>query len=142
MVAALVISMLLHRWTPFADSGPVAFARNTLTITAVTTLVWVTVTLITPPEPQEVLLRFYRQVRPQVTGWKPIAAIATEVPPTCDLGRNLLAWLTGCIMVYAVLFAIGQFCLGRLSSGFALLSVGMLSGYWIYIDISGRVATP
>jgi SSS family solute:Na+ symporter len=142
MVAALATSILLHGWAPFVDSGPIAFAKNTLTITSVTTLVWIIVTLITPPEPQEVLVRFYRQVRPQVTGWKPIAALAPEVPPTCDLSRNLLAWFIGCIMVYAMLFAIGQLCLGRFSSGFALLLVSALSGCWIYLDISRRVATP
>ncbi len=77
MVAALAISMLLHRWAPFAGSGPIAFAKNTLTTTAATTLVWVVVTLLTSPEPQAVLERFYRKVRPQVTGWKPIATHVT-----------------------------------------------------------------
>src|SRR5436309_12029058 len=115
MVAALATSILLHGWAPFVDSGPIAFAKNTLTITSVTTLLWIIVTLITPPESQEVLVRFYRQMRPQVTGWKPIAALAPEVPLTCDLSRNLLAWFIGCIMVYAMLFAIGQLCLGRFS---------------------------
>ncbi len=45
-------------------------------------------------------------------GWKPIAQLAPDVPPTRDLGRNLGAWLLGCAMVYATLFGIGKLCFG------------------------------
>ncbi len=136
MAAALVVSAALHWWAPFAGSGPVLFAKTTLTTTAVTTVVWVMVTLLTPPEPREVLLRFYRKVRPHVAGWKPIAQLAPEVPPTRDLGRNLLAWLVGCAMVYAALFAIGKLCFGRLASGAALLGFAAACAAVIYRHIS------
>src|SRR5258708_28365912 len=46
------------------------FAKTTLATTAVTTCVWVAVTLLTPAEPAEVLLRFYRKVRPHAAGWR------------------------------------------------------------------------
>src|SRR5207302_11315803 len=95
-----------------AARGPVLFAKRTLTPTAVTAVVWVIVTLLTPPEPQDVLVKFYRQVRPHVTGWKPIAQLAAEVPPTRDLGHNLRAWLLGCTMVYAILLGIVKLCSG------------------------------
>ena len=136
MGTALVVSAALHRWAPFTGSGPVLFAKSTLATTAVTTVVWVTVTLLTPPEPQDVLVRFYRRVRPHVSGWKPIAQLAPEVPPTRDLGRNLLAWLLGCAMVYATLFAIGKLCFGRVTSGVALLALAALCAALIYTSVS------
>ena len=62
-----------------------AFRKNGLTTTLVTTVVWIIVTVFTAKEPDEILLSFYRKVRPQVTGWKPIAALAPEILPrtTC-----------------------------------------------------------
>ncbi len=138
MATALVVSVALHRWAPFSGSGPVVFAKSTLATTAVTTVVWVVVTLLTPPEPEEVLVRFYRRVRPHVTGWKPIARLAPEVPATRDLGRNLLAWLLGCAMVYATLFAIGQLCFGRIVSGLGLLGLAALCAALIYASILRR----
>ena len=103
MATALIMTLALHRWPIFTGSAPVIFAKTTLTTTAVTTAVWVLVTFLTPPEPDEVLLRFYRKVRPHAAGWRRIAALAPELPQTRDLGQNLLAWLLGCAMVYAAL---------------------------------------
>ena len=45
---------------------PVVFAKTALTTTAITTLVWIVVTFLTSPEPEAVLVSFYRQVRPHV----------------------------------------------------------------------------
>ncbi len=41
------------------------------------------------------LVKFYRSVRPHVSGWQPVARLAPEVPQTRDLGRNLLSWVLG-----------------------------------------------
>jgi len=139
MATALVVSVALHRWTPFAGTGPVLFAKSALVTTALTTLVWVGVTLLTPPEPDDVLVRFYRKVRPHVAGWKRIAKLAPDVPPVRELGRNLRAWLLGCFMVYAALFGIGKICFGRLASGAALLGLAALCAGMIYSEISRRV---
>jgi Na+/proline symporter len=136
MATALVVSAALHGWVPFSGSGAVLFAKSTLTTTAVTTVAWVIVTLLTPPESPEVLVRFYRRVRPHAAGWKPVARLAPDVPATCDLGRNLLAWLLGCAMVYATLFAIGKLCFGRIASSAALLAVAAVCAVLIYGLIS------
>ena len=140
MATALVVSLGVYWWSPFSGSGPVLFAKSTLATTAATTVAWTVVTLFTPPEPQDVLVRFYRKVRPHVAGWKPIARIVSDVPPTRDLGRNLLAWLLGCVMVYAALFGIGKLCFGRIASGMVLLATAVLCGWLIYGEISRRPA--
>jgi Na+/proline symporter len=140
MATALAMTIALHRWEVFRGSVPVVFAKTTLATTAVTTLVWVVVTLFTPAEPEEVLIRFYRRVRPHVTGWRRIAVLAPDVTETRDLGRNLLAWVLGCAMVYAALFSIGGFCLGRTIEGIALLAMSAVCAALLYRDISRRVA--
>jgi Na+/proline symporter len=138
MFAALVTTLALHSntlWTaiagrphPFSGSDPVIFAKTTLCTTGVTTLVWVAVTLLTPAESGETLVAFYRKVRPQITGWKPVARLAGDEPVTRDLGRNLLSCLLGCVLIYSALFSIGEICFGRYQAGAVLGIVAIGSG--------------
>jgi SSS family solute:Na+ symporter len=139
MATALAMTLALHRWDIFGGSAPVVFAKTTLATTAVTTAVWVTVTLLTPAEPAEVLLRFYMKVRPHAAGWRHIAMLAPDLPETQDLGKNLLAWVLGCAMVYAALFGIGKVCLGETAAGIALLAMSTACAVLLYRDISQRV---
>src|SRR2546422_6604725 len=119
MITAMAATLLLHlqrpwmwllgRTEPVMGSAALVCAKPTLVTTGLTTLVWVAVTFLPPPEPQEVLVAFYPKVHPHVAGWKAIAAQALEIQPTRDLGRNLLSWLVGCIMVSAALFGLERF---------------------------------
>jgi SSS family solute:Na+ symporter len=136
MVTALAATVLLRWVAPFSGSGPVVFAKTALTTTLATTLVWVIVTLVTGPEPQEVLISFYRKVRPELSGWRPIAALAPEIPTTHDLGRNLLSWVLGCAMVYATLFGLGHLLLGPFSEGALLLVFAAACAVALYANLS------
>ncbi|MBI1740432.1 MAG: Na+:solute symporter [Acidobacteriales bacterium] len=129
---------LISHPTLFAGSSPVVFAKTALTTTAITTLVWVVVTFLTSPEPEALLVKFYRQVRPHVTGWTPIARLAPEVPPTRDLGRNLIAWILGCAMVYSALFGGGWLLLGPRGRGVVFLGIAVACGWALYLDLSKR----
>src|SRR5437870_6607149 len=123
MATALLMTVLLRWAAPFSGSNPVVFAKTAPVTTLVTTLVWLIVTFTTAPEPQNVLLDFYRSVRPHVTGWQPIARLAPEIVPTRDLGRNLASWILGCAMVYLALFGLGHVLLGPLWEGLDRKSV-------------------
>ena len=137
MAAAIVTTLSLHwgalwmavigRDKPFSGSDPVVFAKTTLCTTGVTTLVWVAVTLLSAPEKNETLVQFYKKVRPQITGWKPVAQLAGETNATQDLGRNLLSWILGCVMVYSMLACIGQICFGRYASAGIMGAIAVVS---------------
>jgi SSS family solute:Na+ symporter len=136
MATALAVTIWL-RWTePFSGTNPVVFAKTALTTTVITTLVWLVVTYVTKAEPEAVLLKFYRSVRPQITGWQPVARLAPEVPPTHDLGRNLLSWVLGCLMVYLALFGLGHVLIGPFWEGVGLLAVAAVCAGALYSNIS------
>jgi len=132
---------LLGRPQIFSGSGTVVFAKTVLTTTLVSTCAWIAVTLATKPEPPDVLVAFYRKVRPQITGWRPIAARAPEIPETNDLARNLWCWILGCVMVYSALFAAGKLLLQhwRLGSLLALLAIASAARMWRELYQMGRV---
>jgi Na+/proline symporter len=134
MACSLAVTLTLNTLHPFHGAAPVLFAKTALTTTVITTLVWLTVTLVTPAEPHATLEAFYRLVRPDVRGWQPIAAKmeADPIVPTRDLGRNLIAWLLGCAMVYLCLFGTGKLLLHHPAQGFTLLTLSALSAIALY----------
>ncbi len=148
MAAAMTCSISLRVWQALAEahrvapiftgSDPVLFAKNALTTTAITTVVAVVVTLATKAEESEVLVNFYRKVRPDVRGWRPVARHAPEVAPTSDLGSNLLAWMLGCGMVYMALFGTGKLLLKEPGFGSALLAGAAACAWLLYREQSRR----
>jgi solute:Na+ symporter, SSS family len=136
MATALVATIWLRWSVPFSGTNPVVFAKTALTTTAVTTLVWLIVTYATKAEPEDILIKFYRSVRPHVAGWQPVARLAPDVPPTRDLGRNLLSWVLGCFMVYMALFGLGHVLLGPFWEGIGLLTAAAICAGALYSNIS------
>jgi solute:Na+ symporter, SSS family len=120
---------LLHRPEFFFGNASVVFAKSALATTFVTTAVWVSVTHFTRPEPDAMLLSFYRKVRPQITGWVPVAAQAPEIPETRDLARNLWRWLLGCVMTYSALLGVGKLLLHHRTLGFGLSFLAILTAW-------------
>src|SRR4030095_10295331 len=59
MATALVVTIGLRWAEPFTGSSPVVFAKTAIATALVTTVVWVSVTFLTKPEPDAVLLKFY-----------------------------------------------------------------------------------
>ena len=51
---------------------------------------------------------------------------------------NLLDWVSGCVLIYGVLFGIGKLLLGNPSTGILLLLAGAAGGAVIYWDLSRR----
>jgi SSS family solute:Na+ symporter len=136
MIAALTSTLAIHLVKPFSGSDTVVGAKGALTTTAITTLVWLVTTFATRPEPQETLLKFYRKVRPEFAGWKSIAAQAPEIPVTHEVGRDLISWMLGCVMVYAALFGTGKLIFMQYSKGALLLLVAVISAGLLYRRIS------
>ncbi len=136
MIAAFVVSLVLQLVFGFDESRPEDFAWLLLITVSITTAVWLTVTFLTPPEPRETLLAFYRRVRPNVGGWKPVAAEATEIMPQHDALFNLVNWACGVLMIYAFLFGMGKIILGDTLPGLLFLAVGLISGGIIWRQMS------
>ena len=137
MVAAFVVSISLQR-VDFSGNNSVVFAKTALITTLATTIVWLATTLLTRPESDERLLKFYRRVRPTIHGWKRIAILAPEIKPVRDFGANTFDWIMGCTLVYCCMFGIGELVLQAWITGSVLLAIAAIAGYLIYWSLSRR----
>ncbi len=103
-----------------------------LVTVAGSTLVWLVVTLMTPPEPDAVLDAFYRRVRPGGPGWARVSArlgFGREPIPGGALAWT--NWIAGIVAVYATLFGIGKVIFGFTGAGVVMLTVAAAAFYWI-----------
>jgi hypothetical protein len=137
IVAAFAVSVSLSR-VHFAGNSSVVFAKSAMITAGVTTVVWLIVTMLTPPEPEAHLLAFYRRVHPTVHGWRRIAALAPEIRPVRDLVANTFDWVMGCALVYCSMFGIGELVLQEWIPGVLLILGSVFSGYAIYWSLSRR----
>jgi Na+/proline symporter len=138
MISAFVVSLTLQLAFGFDTDQPKQFALIMITTVGITTIVWLAVTYLTPPEPRETLVSFYRRTRPSRPGWAPIAALAPDVRVAGDGLSNLFDWIAGCTLVYGVLFGVGKLLLHDTTPGLLLLALAALGGFVIYRDLSRR----
>jgi hypothetical protein len=80
---------------------------------AATTIVWVTVTLLTPPTDEATLRRFYEKTRPMGAGWARVRRSANLPPSPDSFAAAILGWTSGVTFVYAGLFGAGSLLYGR-----------------------------
>jgi Na+/proline symporter len=136
MASALVVSLTLRaagaRVAALDPARPEGFALTLIATTAVTTAVWVVVTLATRPEPRETLEAFYRKVRPAGPGWRPIAEATGLAPPKGEIGRNTAHWLLGIALVYAIMFGTGATIFGQPGRALAWGALAAVSGLLLW----------
>jgi len=133
MAIAAVVSIFLQLVLRWDTDQPQDFAYVMLVTVGLTTIGWIVITWLTPPESTSTLLRFYRQVRPDGPGWRHIAAqVATsEGAHHGSLGRQFANWFLGCVLIYGWLFGIGGIVLGNYATGVTLAAVGTAAGVLI-----------
>jgi Na+/proline symporter len=138
MVAAAAVSLYLQLAGPrWSGDDLRQFAYLMLTTVGITTVAWLAVTWLTPPEPRDTLVAFYRRVRPAGPGWKPIAAAAGDVgPPRESLAVNFINWLLGCVLIYASLFGVGYLLFKEWLAGLACLLIAVVSAAVISRNLS------
>ena len=119
MLASFVVAVILHLvGVNGADTSSGDYALAMLVTVGISTAVWVTVTLLTPPEPDHVLESFYRRVRPGGPGWRRIAARLGYADDRIPGGvLSWVNWVAGVAAVYASLFGLGAILTGRPLAG-------------------------
>ena len=134
MITSFVVSFIAMKVVKAslpADS-PLIQAYVMLITVAVSTVVWLTVTMLTKPESDEKLQAFYQRVRPGGPGWRRISEQLGYGGETIPGGALAWTnWLAGIIAVYSTLFGIGKLIFGETMTGVVMLIVAALAFSWI-----------
>ncbi len=138
MLSAFVISLVLEFGFSMSSDNAYDFAHIVLVTTGITTVVWLMVTYLTKPEPDEILLSFYRKVRPSARMWGPIAAKVPDVVPQKDDLFNLSNWLFGCLLIYMTLFGFGKLIFGEYLLGSVFVCIAVIAFLVIYRNLSKK----
>jgi Na+/proline symporter len=137
MIVAAAVSLFLQIKFGWDKDKPYDFAHLMLVTVGLTTVAWLLVTWLTPPEPREKLIAFYRRVRPGGPGCKPIRAAAGELDaPTESLGIQFYNWILGCTLIYATLFGIGKIIFKEWAAGFIFIVVAVVAGALISLNLA------
>jgi Na+/proline symporter len=145
MLASFVVSTICFRVVPgrFAAGDPNADATIMLITVGVSTLVWLTVTFMTSPEPDSQLDSFYKRVRPGGPGWRRVAERTGYGAEGIEGGiMPWTNWIAGIVAVYCTLFGIGKIVFGQMTSGLILLAVALAAFAWISRSFRGTAALP
>jgi hypothetical protein len=121
-----------------SQGGPAGDAWVMIITVVVTTVVWLAVTFLTKPEPEDVLEAFYKRVRPGGPGWLRISTRLGYGKEVIPGGRLAWAnWLAGVIAVYATLFGIGKIIFGEWTAGAILVAIAVVAFAWIARSFTG-----
>jgi SSS family transporter len=138
-ITAMFVSFFLALYFELGIENPLPEHIKLITGVGITTLSWVTVTLLTTPTAQETLLRFFRLIQPAPGGWKPVIdkgiasgeLAAGEIVPG-KIPAQILGMFLGCALVYAALFATGFWIYGNFTSAIVAAIVTGVCAYLLF----------
>jgi len=138
MICAAVVSIFLQVVLKWDSDRPVDFAYLMIVTVGITSVVWITVTMFTQPEPIDKLVAFYRRVRPEGPGWNGIAAQAelAEAHAQGRLSLQIFNWILGCALIYGSLFGIGKLIFKEWGTGLLYLAIAIVAGVLISRNLS------
>ncbi len=101
-----------------------------------TTIVWLTVTFLTNPTDENVLIEFYRRVHPGGKLWTPIASKLPEITEKANFKLMFLNWLIGVVLVYSSLFGIGSLIFADYSKAIIYFTLAIFALAFIAFNLS------
>ena len=142
-ISAMFVSGIVSILIAFTSLGDMLFGEEALMpswakfpfIVLITTIVWITVTYLTQPESKSVLQDFYKKIQPGGPGWSKVVNEARaeniEIINTNEgwsVPSGIIAMLVGCVFIYSIMFATGNFIYGEYSKALILSGVVVISG--------------
>ncbi|MGQ0812846.1 MAG: sodium:solute symporter family protein [Gemmatimonadota bacterium] len=128
MAAALVTFSFLTAFGVYNPVDALEGAYLMLVTTAVTTVVWLTVTFMTAPTARATLQSFYQRVRPGGPGWRPVQReLGLPAEPIAGGALSWINWAAGVLAVYSTLFGIGKLIFGPRISAVIYLAVAAMA---------------
>jgi Na+/proline symporter len=116
----------------------IPFHIKTLIIVPVSIVCWLTATLLTEPEPQEVLDRFYQKVCPG-GWWKVINPSFIKPDKSVFNARFVVNWFAGLLLIFGGTLGLGYVIFQSYFRAFLCILLSLLGGVTIWFTVKNGV---
>lgn len=134
----LLVASGIDRLEAIQQVGPLKSYEELIIGVTITTISWIIATIFTKPTKTEKLISFYKLVHPGGIGWRKITEIMSKVDPDYNstfgkafITEGIIGMLIGCIGVYSLLFAIGNWIYSEYIFASILTIVALICSYII-----------
>ena len=136
-ISAMIISFLIAVYFQFVHTNilglePLEPSFQLVLGVLLTSIGWVTVTLLTPPANPETLKSFHQLIRPMGGGWRGAGLGLEPDPNGSSPTAAFLAWFLGCIAIYGALFGTGYALYGRNTLSLLCITIAALAILWLF----------
>ncbi len=133
-LTAMIVSFLVALAFEFIIPNNFSVEEKLIIGVTITTISWLTVTMITPPSSMDVLQNFYKKIQPGGPGWKKIVeesensgVIISGKKEKWDVPSGILCMVFGSISVYSVLFGVGYILYSKTMLGLVFVVISAIS---------------
>ena len=131
-ITGMVVSFILALLFEFVEMGLESHHKLLLSV-GITTVCWVSVTLLTRPTKTQTLAKFYNSITPYGRGWQQFKEIASQAKIPLQKGNDnftidLASMLLGIVFVYTSLFATGYIIYGNMTGALVLGTIALIAG--------------
>lgn len=136
-ITGMIVSFIVALVFEFVELGLEDYEKLVYGV-AITTISWITVTLLTRPTDTKTLANFYNSVTPYGAGWKPFKRLAETqnilLKTTNDVFTiDLACMLLGILFVYTSLFATGYVIYGNVLGASILITIAACAAVLIFM---------
>ena len=125
-IIAMITSLIIAYYFNFLNDSFVVWIEIVVGA-ALTTIIWIIATFITPPEDEKTLMRFVDIVNPGGPGWKKFEQKKTI--ERWSVPKGILSMLLGSIAVYGILLGTGSFIYGNYLIATSLMAISLICIY-------------
>ena len=133
-LTAMIVSFLVALAFEFIIPNNFSVEEKLIIGVTITTISWLTITMITPPSNMDVLQNFYKKIQPGGPGWKKIVkesedsgVIIYGKKEKWDVPSGILCMVFGSISVYSVLFGVGYILYSKTTLGLVFVVISAIS---------------
>lgn len=133
-IVAMIVSFLIALIMEFYVKDALLPYERLLIGVSITTIAWMLTAYITKPTNKDVMISFYKMIKPHSYGWKPVidaglksGEIKTSDITTGRLAIEIMLMFLGCAGVYSLLFGLGYILYGQFTHAFIAMMIVIFS---------------
>ena len=138
MIVSFIVALYLQIIHPRLGFEVIPAEFQLIIGVTITTIIWVSVTFLTPAENKKTLQEFYRKIQPGGLGWKKVLEQAKKdginiegEKAAWDVPTGILCMVIGSVAIYSFLFSAGYFLYKDFKMAFSLLGISIVALYFL-----------